>query len=125
MTAQYKRDEILFLLRGQAIRGKISAQTYQHFSTILTSDYIRKFDAVAEMLADELLKNTLTINDAYNILSSLDPDTFTTVNGEPVSRADIDRYNHYLTYLNERPNTFQSKKDFAFEVFGYALAHLT
>lgn len=124
MTTSEKQEALQQRFRTYARLGKISSQTYEHLRNIIFSDDANQFDVTAEQLADELLKNNITMQDAYDILTLSNVNELKMVNGDPATDADIDRYNLYLRYLKGQPNDYLNKKDFAFEVFGYAWSHL-
>lgn len=124
MTTSEKQEALQQRFRTYARLGKISSQTYEHLRNIIFSDYAHQFDVTAEQLADELLKNNITMQDAYDILTLLNRNELKTVQGTPATAADINRYNLYLRYIKGQPNDYLNKKDFVFEVFGYAWSHL-
>lgn len=124
MTRTEKQEALQQRFREKARQGAISGQTYEHLRNIIFSAYVHRFDVTAEQLADELLKNNITMQDAYDILTLSNVNVLKMVNGDPATDADIDRYNLYLRYLKGQPNDYSNKKDFVFEVFGYAWSHL-
>jgi len=122
MTKLTYQDTLLTDFRDRAKRGEMSTQTYMHIQLIITGDAV--FDVAAELLTNELLQNTITMSDAYAIMSCLDIDALLTINHKPASSLDIDRYKHYLAHLENKPNEYKYKKEFAFEVFGYIWSEL-
>lgn len=129
MSNRQDKTLLISFLRGEAKVGRISTQTYEKLKNWLNDAY-QRFDVTAELLADELLKNNIVLEHAYIILSSIEEQDLKTVSGAPATSSDIDRYNLYLSYLDiateqgENPNDYSHKKDFVFEVFGYAWSHL-
>lgn len=123
MTRAEKQEALQHRFREKARQGDISGQTYEHLRNIIFSEHMHRFDVTAEQLADELLKNNITMQDAYDILTLSNVNELKRVNGDPATDADIDRFNLYVHYLNQ-PNDYTYKKDFVFEVFGYAWSHL-
>lgn len=124
MTRSDQQEALQQRFRENARQGKISSQTYEHLRNIIFSEHAHQFDVTAEQLADELLKNNITMQDAYDMLMLLNINDLKTVHGAPATDSDIDRFNRYVRYLKDKPNDYSNKKDFAFDVFGYAWSHL-
>lgn len=116
-------ETVIRALRKEAKAGHITTLAYMRIKQTLEG-HPETFDVTAEVLADELLKNKITMKHAYLVLSSLNESDLQTIDETPTTSADIDRFNQYIHYLKDRPNDYAYKKDFVFEVFGYAWSHI-